>query len=276
MGARDRIDDVGFDPPTGLEDASAYVYRAGGVELTVDHGRAGTAAEQLDGERQRLTDYFGDAVEFRGGPITPLVDQLAGQPVVGHRYVLEGAHGVSVAADVDGGWVRLAFIQADGGEQLDALVPAVCSSFGDRGRVRAGRWRFELPASFSTPRSRVWLEPEAEWRVTVRVHPLDAPSPDLDREVARFEARGWRVRSREDVPIVHGALVRLLLDDDLGDGWFATRSVQAFERGNPVQTRYVEVSALGPDADAVQLRARVDALLASLTVGERAIEDRDG
>lgn len=286
---RYRVDEIGFTSPSGLADATSYTFRATGpreqleVESERPAGGATPAALALADVRKQLQDYLGAAfsvidegeLELAGKPAKFLHYQVQDPKAAKQGFIVIANLGSEVA---DGDWVQLSWQLEVPAAAVRGIVDPVLASF-TRGpatapalgsnRRQAGPWVFELPARYTGPRSFVWADDELEQRLTITVHPFDVDKPDLDAHVARIEQGGRSVELRDDVPIIFGQLVRLRLRDELGERWFACRAAQAYQIGNPVRDRWVEVAAEGRLADEVQLRKRVDDLLASIGVEGR-------
>jgi hypothetical protein len=286
---RHRVDEIGFTSPNGLVDATSYTFRATGpreqleVESEGPAGGATPAALALADVRQQLVDYLGDAFTLVGAG--ELV--LAGKPAKFLHYQIHDRgsdkQGFIVIANLgsevaDGDWVQLSWQLEVPAAAVRTIVDPVLASF-TRGsamapakgsnRRQAATWVFELPPRYTGPRSFVWADDEIEQRLSITVHPFDIDKPDLDARVTQIERAGRKVEVRDDVPIIFGQLVRLRLLDEAGERWFACRAAQAYQIGNPVRERWVEVAGEGRLADEAQLRKRIDDLLASIAVEDR-------
>ncbi|EDM74403.1 hypothetical protein PPSIR1_17105 [Plesiocystis pacifica SIR-1] len=296
---RFRVDEIAFDSPAGLEDGTSYCFRADGprTELTVEFelpgGGATPAAELLDDMCGQMKTHFqGDFGVDDQGEL-----ELMGQAVpYRHFHIMDGGQpkqGFTVAANIgngvhEGDYVKIGWLlDVDAGAVRGIVDPVLASwARADRPapgptpagstRRQAAIWAFDLPAQFSGPRSFTWEDVDAELRVGVTVHPLERfeqaggpREPDLEAHVAELLARGRAQVEREDVPIIHGAMLRLVTKDDYDDHWWSCRARQAYEVGNPVRMRHVEVAADGPLDAQEQLRRVVDELLASISAGGR-------
>ncbi|MFO7564002.1 MAG: hypothetical protein R6X02_15255 [Enhygromyxa sp.] len=288
-----RVDEIAFSGPSKMEDATNYTFAGAdpreefSVEFELPVGAATPAAEALADTRGQMADYLQSdfGVDEEGE-----LPSLAGKPAPYMRYHFvdrgETKQGFMAVANLgseaaDGDWVKLNWLLDLPADQVRARVDPVIASFAKAGdpapgptpsgwvRRQAGPWEFDLPSGHSYPRSYAWLDPDAELRLQITVHPYDVDKPDLEARVAAVQDRGRALLDREDVPIIHGQLVRLRLRDGLDEEWFACRVVQSYEIGNPVRIRHVEVAADGPLAQEQRLRRMVDALLASVRVEER-------
>ncbi len=286
---RHRVDEIGFTSPSGLADRTSYTFRATGpreqfdVEFERPAGGATPAALALAEVRQQIVDYT------RGGFVIVGEGEIGmgGQPgkFLHYQFADDGAdiQGFIVVANLGsesnaGDWVQASWQLEVPAAAVRGIVDPVLASF-TRGSAMApaigsglrqvGPWVVELPARYVGPRSFVWADDEIEQRLSLTVHPFDIPKPDLDARVAEIVARGRTIDHRDDVPIIYGKLVRLRLHDDAGEQFFACRVAQAYQIGNPVRDRWVEVGAEGLLADEAALRKRVDDLLASIAVEDR-------
>ncbi|MFV8754805.1 hypothetical protein ACNOYE_30025 [Nannocystaceae bacterium ST9] len=289
---RHRVDEIGFASPSGLADRTRYTFRAtspraqlevellgGAAEFERAAGSGSPAELAIADVRQQMIDGLGSALTIVGeGEIA-----VAGKPgrFLHYQFSERGAEqqGFVVIAELaDDDWVQLAWqLEGDAGAVRGAVDPVLASfargsedapAIGTNLR-RAGGWQFELPSRYAGPRSFAWVDEDAELRLAIGVHPFDVDKPELDARVAALEARGFTLERRDDVPIIHGDMVRLHLRDASGEAWFACRAAQAYPIGNPVRDRWVEVSIEARLADEATARKRVDDLLASIAVEER-------
>jgi hypothetical protein len=283
---RHRVDEIGFSSPSGLADTTSYVFRATGpreqldVEFERPPGTATPAEARLAEIRQQMADVLGDEFSVLAeGELT-----LVGKPAkfLHYQFIDRGSpkQGFIVVANLgseaaDGDWVQLSWQLDVPAGSVRGVVDPVLASFQPGSatiapnRRQAGPWTFELPSRYAGPRTFVWQDDEIEQRLAITVHPFDIDKPELDDRVATIEQGGKTIEHREDVPIIFGKLVRLRLGDDLGEKWFASRVLQAYQIGNPVRERWVEVAADARLVDEAQVRKRLDELLASIAVEER-------
>jgi hypothetical protein len=286
---RHRVDEIGFTSPSGLVDATSYVFRASSpreqleVEFERPAGSATPAAIAIADVRKQLTDYLRSdftliaegTLSLLGKPAEFLHYQFSDRGSAIQGFIVIANLGSEVA---EGDWVQLSWQLEHPAAAVRGVVDPVLASFARGGPTapaissnlrQAGPWVFELPSRYTGPRSFVWADDEIEQRMTITVHPFDIDKPELDVRVAQIVERGRVIDAREDVPIIYGKLVRLRLHDATGEKFFASRVAQDYQVGNPVRDRWVEVAADGLLADEAQLRKRVDDLLASI-----ALEDR--
>jgi len=290
---RFQVEDVSFTGPSGLEDCTSYSFKATQpraelfVEFERPAGDATPASEVLADVRQQHVDYLEaqfvvddqGQIRIAGAPADYMQYQVDDDGVAWFGLIAVANLG---SAEADGDWVKLAWQHEASATDLRALVDAVAASFAKASdpppvatppgwtRRQADIWAFDLPADFIGPRSFIWMDVDAELRVQLTIHPYGADKPELDARVAAVESRGQTILAREDVPIIYGDLVRLHTRDDLDEEWFACRVVQAYEVGNPVRVRWIEVAADGPFTEQADLRRIIDGLLASLVVKEQA------
>lgn len=286
---RFRVDEIGFTSPSGLADTTSYTFRATRpreqleVEFERPPGAATPAAVALADIRGQLAGYpqsgFTVIAEGQlallGKPAEFLHYQFSDRGADMQGFIVIANLGSEVA---DGDWVQLSWQLELPAAAVRGVVDPVLASFA-RGsamapaigsnRRQAGPWVFELPSRYAGPRSFVWQDDELEQRLSITIHPFDVDKPDLDARVAQLVERGRVVDARDDVPIIYGQLVRLRLHDAAGESFFACRVAQAYQIGNPVRDRWVEVAVDGLLADEAQLRKRVDDLLASIAVEDR-------
>lgn len=281
---RHRVDEIGFTSPSGLADQTRYGFRSRSpreqleVEFEAPPGGATPAGRARDEVRQQLIDGLGSAVTIVGEGDRVVL----GQPAAVLHYAFEDrgkpSQGYVVIANLgseahEGDFVQLAFQLEGDASRVPGVVDPVLASLARDQAGPGATWRqvgpfaLELPARFAGPRSYVWADDELEQRLTITVHPFDAPAPELDAALDQL-ARARTIVARDDVPIIYGQLVRARLDD-AGVPYFACVAVQAYAIGNPVRERWVEVRAEGRGADEAQVRKRVDDLLASIAVETR-------
>ena len=286
---RYRVDEIGFTCPSGLADVTSYSFRSTSpreqldIEFEAPAGGATPAEHAIADIRQQMVDHLGSALAIVGEGDR----SIAGKPGKALHFEFDDhgapSQGFIVIANLgsdasEGDWVQLSWQFKGSAAALRGLVDPVLASFragaatapaiGSNLR-QAGPWVFELPSRYAGPRSFVWTDDEAEQRVSITIHPFDVDKPDVAKAIAKLEARGRSVTARDDVPIIYGQLVRLRLQDAAGEQFFVSRAQQAYQIGNPVRVRWVEVAVEGLLADEAALRKRIDDLLASIKVEDR-------
>lgn len=281
------IDQVAFEAPAGLEDATRWEFRdpsraeAVTVELEAPVGRATPALEVVAALRESIVAVF---------PLGEILDE--GQTVLDGRRAWFLAYavgdeddpqvGMAVVANLAGGDHVKIHVQLQDRDELGPRFGPTLASVSLRGgpapvsagpgyrREHAGPVALDVPQALQAPRTHVFVDADDRVRLRLSVRSPGAGPFDLDAalagdgigaELREREEQAWSwgrwaryVRRTEDPPPRAQAVVRASL----------SVVVQAAHDGVEAVTREVEIHGIAALERAAALHAAFDAMLASV------------